>query len=125
MARKVKRVVKHSDPSQELGFRLNCPGCKRSHVIYTRPWDSGSYVDGVWAAKAGHVWEFLNNDLERPTFHPSLLIYEGRWDDGEIAHPRCHSWIRNGRIEFLGDCGHALAGQTVDLPDIDAVHTEN
>jgi hypothetical protein len=25
---------------------------------------------------------------------------------------------RPGRIQFLGDCTHALAGQTVDLPEI-------
>ena len=29
----------------------------------------------------------------------------------------CHSFIRDGRIQFLGDCTHHLAGQTVDLPD--------
>lgn len=28
----------------------------------------------------------------------------------------CHSFVRAGRIEFLGDCTHALAGQTVPLP---------
>jgi hypothetical protein len=29
----------------------------------------------------------------------------------------CHSFVRDGRIEFLSDCTHRLAGQTVDLPD--------
>ena len=24
----------------------------------------------------------------------------------------------NGQIQFLGDCDHALAGQTVDLPEV-------
>ena len=32
---------------------------------------------------------------------------------------RCHSFVREGRIEFLGDCTHAMVGQTVDLPDIE------
>lgn len=32
------------------------------------------------------------------------------------ARPRCHSFIRAGRIEFCGDSGHSLAGKTVDLP---------
>ena len=31
---------------------------------------------------------------------------------------RCHSFVTDGRIQFLSDCTHALAGQTVDLPDI-------
>lgn len=30
----------------------------------------------------------------------------------------CHSFVTAGRIEFLPDCTHALAGQTVDLPEI-------
>ena len=29
----------------------------------------------------------------------------------------CHSFVTNGRIQYLGDCTHKLAGQTVDLPD--------
>ena len=29
----------------------------------------------------------------------------------------CHTFVTDGRIQFLGDCTHALAGQTVDLPD--------
>jgi hypothetical protein len=28
----------------------------------------------------------------------------------------CHSFVVDGRIQFLGDCTHHLAGQTVDLP---------
>ena len=28
----------------------------------------------------------------------------------------CHSFVNNGRIQFLLDCTHHLAGQTVNLP---------
>jgi hypothetical protein len=28
----------------------------------------------------------------------------------------CHSFVTDGRIQFLGDCTHALANQTFDLP---------
>jgi len=31
----------------------------------------------------------------------------------------CHSFVTDGRIQFLTDCTHALAGQTVDIPDFD------
>lgn len=31
----------------------------------------------------------------------------------------CHSFVRDGQIEFLGDCTHSLAGQTVPLPSVD------
>lgn len=36
---------------------------------------------------------------------------------GTDVQSRCHTFIRAGKIEFLGDCTHALAGQTVALPD--------
>jgi hypothetical protein len=28
----------------------------------------------------------------------------------------CHSSITEGRIQYLGDCTHGLAGKAVDLP---------
>jgi hypothetical protein len=51
--------------------------------------------------------------MEAPTFTPSILVRYS-WSDG----PRvCHSFVTGGRIQFLEDCTHHLAGQTVDLPD--------
>jgi hypothetical protein len=39
-----------------------------------------------------------------------------------LSDPRfgsvCHSFVTDGRIQFLGDCTHALANQTVELPDL-------
>lgn len=77
-----------------------CPGCRESHGI-----DSG--------------WEF-NGDFVRPTFSPSYLTWndpnpqakEGKFRTGW----RCHSYIRDGQIQFLPDCTHDLAGQTVPIP---------
>lgn len=31
----------------------------------------------------------------------------------------CHSFITDGQIQFLNDCTHPLAGQTVPLPNFD------
>ena len=102
------RVQRISSPDGVLrGFSLYCPGCTNYHVIYTEPWSRAN-------GEPGPVWEF-NGDLERPTFSPSLLVYEGKRVDGSVSHPRCHTFIREGRIQFLSDCGHALAGQTVDM----------
>lgn len=28
----------------------------------------------------------------------------------------CHYFLRNGQIQYLGDCTHAMRGQTVPLP---------
>ena len=63
------------------------------------------------------MWQF-NGDLDQPTLAPSIL---SRFDWGPKREARvCHSFVRAGRIEFLSDCTHALAGQTVDLPEIAA-----
>lgn len=77
-----------------------------------------------------------NGSLDKPTFQPSLLVRSGhhglshqpgddcwctfkaRGGDTSFSCYLCHSFIREGRIEFLTDCTHPLAGQTVDLPDI-------
>ena len=70
-----------------------CPGCKEHHEPNSR------------------IWQF-NEDFDRPTFSPSILVSKPR------SGPYCHSFVRDGRIEFLPDCKHELAGQTVDLPEL-------
>ena len=55
-------------------------------------------------------WEF-NGDTERPTFSPSMLI-PGAPDSCFV---REHFFVRDGKIEYLSDCDHAMAGMTVDL----------
>lgn len=77
------------------GLRFHCPGCECSHFIYIES-------PNEW----GYHWQF-NGDVDRPTLSPSV---QGRG---------CHCFVRDGRIEFLSDCSHALAGQTVELPDIE------
>jgi Family of unknown function (DUF6527) len=52
-----------------------------------------------------------NGDTDKPTLRPSLLT----WDDNN----RCHTWITDGQVIFLGDCSHEYAGQTLDLLDMD------
>jgi len=63
-------------------------------------------IDGTWS---------FNGDMNVPTFRPSYLTW---WDEGDPPVPkRCHSFIKEGRIQFLSDCTHALADQTVEIPD--------
>lgn len=85
-----------------------CPGCSMVHGIRY-----GGENDWTW-----------NGSLENPTFSPSLLV---RMDYGnglrkedpnfKLTKHVCHSFITDGKIQFLGDSTHALANQTVDLPD--------
>lgn len=81
---------------------------------------------GVSAA-AGPCWQF-NGDYDRPTFNPSVLVLTGREvspshkpEPGEPPE-RCHSFVLDGTIEYLGDCTHALAGHTIPLKPFPQEH---
>ena len=113
----------------EGGLSFWCPGCEQFHTIY--------HGEGP-----GPRWGW-NGNVEKPTFTPSVLVRTVRgegltdadWEEYDriatgpggteavLNHPKfrwvCHSFITDGRIQFLGDCTHSLAGQTVDLPSWD------
>lgn len=65
----------------------------------------------------GHL--ILNDDttshrLGQP--EPSeRILGHGTPHTRDPAWGNCHSFIRNGHWEFLGDCAHSLAGQTVPM----------
>jgi hypothetical protein len=80
-------------------YSFHCPGCGYGHTFEV-------------GAPGGKGWTW-NGSLDRPTFTPSLLCNK------DYPQSRCHSFVTDGRIRFLDDCFHALAGQTVDLPDWD------
>jgi len=78
------------------GWLIACPACRYPHLFDAR-------------------WKF-NEDVDRPTFTPSMLV------NGELYKQdpnliRCHSFVTEGRIQFLSDSNHSMAGQTVDLLD--------
>lgn len=104
-------IIKGSDGVEYASF--DCPACHFGHgPIIRRP-----------AGQIGPLWSW-NGDVERPTFTPSLVVRVGPMPTVPVGRPDagktivCHSFIREGRIQFLSDCTHALAGQTVDLPPI-------
>lgn len=98
-----------------LGRRVHfwCPGCEQVHGVTVE------IPDG---------WGWNGGDLERPTFTPSVAVSGVQWDTASGFHKpqhtvpagvptMCHSFVTDGQILFLGDCTHALAGQTVPLPE--------
>lgn len=106
--RGVLRIIE----DDQLGFW--CPGCENMHVL-----------DGSWN---------FNGDYNKPTFSPSILVTSGHcalnwnrekcWCTFNKEHPeqikpfhceRCHSFVRDGDIQFLSDCSHSMVGQTVPL----------
>ncbi len=74
-------------------------------------WVPYGYSAGCWA------W---NGDVHKPTLKPSLKWSAPMWEmDGiPIKEIICHSWITDGKIEYLSDSTHELAGQTLDLLDL-------
>lgn len=114
-----------------VAFR--CPGCNEAHQVRVLE------VGPRGSERVGPCWSF-NGNGDAPTFTPSILVRAVRIDGGDAEIERildtyklpeereamladkrintvCHSFVTDGRIQFLGDCTHALAGQTVDLPD--------
>lgn len=77
-----------------LQYWFHCPGCQCDHAFTV----------------GGSHWTW-NGSFDAPTFQPSLLCTK---NDPAC---RCHSFVTHGRIQFLSDCWHSLAGQTVDLPN--------
>ena len=76
---------------------FRCPGCKHEHSLR---------VKGL-----GPCWVW-NGSMETPTFIPSILVQA--FSDKSV---RCHSFVTDGKIQFLADCTHELRGQMVDLPN--------
>lgn len=113
---KVRDVNWNNEGSK--AWQFFCPACNSHHAPIEGRWD-------------------FNGDYEKPTFYPSILVRSGHYykDDGgdcwctyNAKHPNnpssfecflCHSFVTDGKIQYLSDCSHKLAGKTVELPDID------
>lgn len=87
-----------------------CPGCMAHYVGKGMPADEAKQ-HAIHCLNVKDVHRF-NQNPESPTFEPSLMF-------DFVPGYRCHSYVRNGQIEFLTDCTHKLAGQTVPLPEIE------
>lgn len=99
---KIEKVDKSAEFITYKGYDyvFFCPGCKRKH---------GFNVTG------NVTWEF-NYDLQKPTVSPSI---DSKIISGDVLIHRCHSFVKDGNIQYLSDCTHSLAGQTITLPEID------
>jgi len=108
-----------SDAGYTLFF---CPACKKPHAVSVAP-------------PNGWAW---NGSGDLPVFSPSVGVsghevviggdglWTGDWVLDAQGKPKpsyCHSFVGSadgstpGKIQFLGDCTHAMANQLVDLPD--------
>lgn len=115
-----KKILRSVEPGNgSPDFVFFCPGCKNGHGIWTTDRNSQNAT-----------WSF-NGNMEKPTFSPSILIKAPMWVppvttenyeqwkkepwEQKQVETVCHSFVRDGMIQFLDDCSHELKGQTVPL----------
>lgn len=96
----------------EGGYFWFCPACQEMHPL----------PDG---------WTF-NGNLEQPTFTPSFkhtgkqrVVKDGKWTGewvrnatGNAVDWCCHYIVTDGQVAYCGDCTHAMAGQTIAMPEL-------
>lgn len=95
------KVERLEFPWGEVHLMFFCPGCKENHSV--RVVSSRNEEQGVWT---------YNDNPDAPTIRASVKV---TWGSGGRV---CHSYVTDGRIQFLGDCYHDLKNQTVDLPEM-------
>jgi hypothetical protein len=71
---------------------------------------TGLHLLPVNTDQTSPAWTW-DGDLENPTISPSILT-------GKDTPRICHSFLKAGIFEYLGDCTHSLAGTKVPLPDL-------
>lgn len=107
---------------QDGSLCFRCPACAAHVEVFE---DEGQEVR--WSLRGEHrvhvdpgagrpVWQW-NEDPARPTFSPSVRV-RTELPGGEYV---CHFFVRQGQIHYCGDSTHALAGQVVEMPDIEEV----
>jgi hypothetical protein len=86
------------DDPQKVLYAFHCPPCGFLHSFDAR-------------------WTF-NGDFDRPTFSPSLLNTTPNKPAPPGVVERCHLHVRDGKIQYCGDCSHEMSGQTIEMEDV-------
>jgi hypothetical protein len=89
-------IAVRGQAEEEVHYEFHCPGCKGRHSFRVQGPEPRWHFDG---------------NRDKPTFVPSLAVSHG----DQPGHRRCHLFVRAGQIQYLSDCTHELAGQTVPM----------
>lgn len=93
------------------GWMIRCAG-------HTNGWHEFPKV-----GRPGASWTFSGN-LEKPTFSPSMNegvnLKSSPHHQADVPESRCHFTVTDGKIEYHGDCTHALRGKMDLFPWPDA-----
>lgn len=90
------------EDDNKIAYTFYCPGCKHNHMYFIKGYNLS--------------WQF-NNDVDKPTFTPSLLNRIPANDNR--PEQRCHLFVKDGKIEYCGDCTHELSGKTIEMEEIE------
>lgn len=104
MLRTVVENYGKPDEFRYTALMFCCPGCATKH-------EPGLHMLPVNTTLKSPSWTWDGN-LEAPTLSPSILSHK------DHTEWRCHSFLKAGVFEFLGDCAHEFAGQHVPMPDL-------
>lgn len=85
-----------SEDGVEVIIDVTCPACGYGHPFRIKG--------------EGPTWTW-NGDMVKPTFTPSMLCNASV----RKGDRRCHSYVTDGKIQFLDDCWHDQKGKTVPL----------
>lgn len=96
-----------------IGY-VDCDVEDSTHVTLNFPGPVGILTLPVIrsGSRAGTPCWTWNGDVEKPTLRPSILTTQ-EWNG-----LRCHTWVNDGKAQFLDDCSHPLRGQTVDMLEV-------
>lgn len=94
------------ETTQTGSFLIWCPACDEAHQFTVPPWG----YDG---------------NFDCPTITGSILVNAVQWAGGSPNRKRlhtvdagqptiCHSFVNQGTWDYLGDCTHIYAGQTLE-----------
>jgi hypothetical protein len=100
------------EPSEATHVRLNMPGPLDMRLIPVM-------IGGTRSGTGNWTW---NGSVDSPTLKPSILTRGGGrkyLESGEYVEHVCHSFVNDGKVQFLSDCTHEFAGQTLDLLEVD------
>lgn len=118
MKQRVRDIIKGEGEYDSLpDLIFDCPGCEGSHGVITRVVDESRLRprDLKWYKEHNRPHWTFDGNYRNPTFSPSINLKIEYTEEGKPNHD-CHSFIKDGEIQYLTDCTHKFAGQTIVLP---------
>jgi len=114
-----KAIALKRNPDPSGIAYIPCDISEVTHIRINLPGPTGKIVLPVITKgdrRETPCWTW-NGSTESPTLKPSLLTKIDRGEDFGGTQI-CHSFVTDGKVQFLGDCTHKFVGQTVDLLEV-------